>query len=61
MVSKESCKHPHWTFKKKKHGGVTRKCTRCKLTITDVAVSKGSSLDGEAKILWPKGKHRPKN
>jgi len=58
MASNGNCNH-RWKFKQNKNGSVTRKC-RCGLKITEVAVVRGSSLDGEFKVLRPKGKHRPK-
>jgi hypothetical protein len=58
-MESEECEH-RWKFKKGKHGGVTRRCTRCHVKITELAVVRGSSLDGDFKIIRPKGKHRPK-
>lgn len=50
--------HVHkWKFKKRKDGAVIRSC-KCGERILMIAAPHGSSLDGELKELWPKGKHR---
>lgn len=49
--------HIHkWKFKQTKRGMV-RKC-KCGSKFIEIAVPKGSSLDGEYKELRVKGKHR---
>lgn len=51
--------HVHkWKFKQTKKG-MLRRC-RCGARCLEVAVPKGSSLDGEFKVLREKGKHRKK-
>jgi len=57
MASGECGNGHRWKFKKDKSGTVTRKCTVCKLKIKEIAVTKGSSLDGDFKYIRPKGKH----
>lgn len=57
-MASNGCDH-RWKFKVNKNGSVTRKC-RCGLKITEIAVTKGSSLDGDFKVLRPKGKHHAK-
>lgn len=59
MASKDAHKHT-WKFKRHKNGAITRMC-RCGLKITEIAVPKGSSLDGDYKVIRPKGKHRAKD
>lgn len=54
------CEH-RWIIKKHKGPGVLRKCSHCKKKVLELASPKGSSLDGEIKELWPKGKHRKKH
>jgi hypothetical protein len=52
------CNH-RWKIKKHKGPGVLRVC-KCGKKILELATPKGSSLDGEVKELWPKGKHKKK-
>ncbi len=48
--------HVHkWKFKRTKQG--MRRTCRCGLKFLEIAVPKGSSLDGELKVLREKGKH----
>lgn len=59
MVSVECVEH-RWIIIRHKGPGVLRKCQKCKRKILELAATKGSSLDGPFKELWPKGKHKKK-
>jgi hypothetical protein len=61
MALKECDNTCRWKFIHDKQGGLLRKCLRCKRKIREIAVAKCSSLDGEYKVIRPKGKHRAKN